>query len=179
MDPIRREALACRKCRLCEGRTHVVFGEGSLNASIVFVGEGPGRDEDAQGRPFIGAAGGLLTKMITAMGLTRESVYIANVVKCRPPMNRPPQPDEVAACAPYLAAQLTTIAPKIICALGKTAAAALLQSNLSIAQMRGKVFAWQGTPVVVTFHPAYLLRNPNAKPDAWKDLQRLLHLLAP
>lgn len=179
IKPVLEEALACRKCRLCQSRTTVVFGEGTLEAKLVFVGEGPGRDEDAQGRPFVGAAGKLLTKMIQAMGLTRESVYIANVVKCRPPMNRPPQPDEVEACSAYLAAQLKIIAPCVICALGKTASGALLKTDLPMAQLRGKTFAWEGIPVVATFHPAYLLRNPGAKPEAWEDLKRVLALLAP
>ncbi len=177
LEPIRRRALVCRACRLCEGRQTVVFGEGSLNAKLVFVGEGPGRDEDLQGRPFVGAAGQLLNKMIAAMDLTRESVYIANVVKCRPPMNRPPQPDEIASCLPYLKAQLGVIAPRVICALGKTAACALLGSEQSIQALRNRDLLWEGIPLVVTFHPAYLLRNPSAKGEAWKDLQRLMALL--
>jgi len=177
LEPIRRQALVCTACRLHKERTQVVFGEGTLDARLVFVGEGPGREEDLQGRPFVGAAGTLLTKIIQAMGLQREEVYIANVVKCRPPMNRPPEPDEVAACSGYLRAQLSTIQPKVICALGKTAATALLGTEAPMNQLRGKTFQWEGTPVIVTYHPAYLLRNPAAKKDVWADMQRILPLL--
>ncbi len=177
LEPIRQKALVCQKCRLAKERHSVVFGEGSLDAKLVFVGEGPGREEDAQGRPFVGAAGTLLTKMIQAMGFQREEVYIVNVVKCRPPMNRPPEPDEIAACSPYLEAQLTTIRPKIICALGRTAASTLLQTNAPMSHLRGKMFEWKGIPLVATFHPAYLLRNPPAKPMVWADLQRVLEFL--
>jgi DNA polymerase len=148
-----------------------------LDAKLVFVGEGPGREEDALGRPFVGSAGELLTKIIRAMKLKRESVYITNVVKCRPPMNRPPEPDEVAACSRYLESQLTTIHPRVICALGKTAASALLETEAPMARLRGKTFHWNQTPVVVTFHPAYLLRNPSAKALVWADMQRVLELL--
>ena len=177
LEPIRRQALACQACRLAKGRTHVVFGEGSLDARLVFVGEGPGREEDLQGRPFVGAAGMLLTKIIQAMGLQREEVYIANVVKCRPPMNRPPEADEVAACSGYLRAQISILQPKVICALGKTAATALLETEAPMNQLRGKTFQWQGIPVIVTFHPAYLLRNPSAKKEVWLDMQRILPLI--
>jgi len=177
LEPIRRQALACQACRLSKGRHSVVFGEGPLNAKLLFVGEGPGREEDIQGRPFVGAAGELLTKIIQAMGLTRDSVYITNVVKCRPPMNRPPQPDEIEACHGYLTAQLETIAPRVICALGKTAATVLLRLEIPMNKMRGKTFEWHGIPLVVTFHPAYLLRNPSAKPLVWQDMQRVLALL--
>ena len=172
LKPIRQKALRCRACRLSTTRHSVVFGEGSLDAKIVFVGEGPGQEEDAQGRPFVGAAGKLLDKMIQAMGFTREELYIANVVKCRPPMNRPPLPDEIASCSGYLEAQLTTVAPRVICALGKTAAATLLKTVSPMSQLRGRPHRWRGIPVVVTFHPAYLLRNPAAKTMVWEDLQR-------
>ncbi len=177
LEPIRRRALQCRACRLHKTRHRVVFGEGALDAALVFVGEGPGRDEDEQGRPFVGAAGALLTKIIQAMKLTRESVYITNVVKCRPPMNRPPEPDEVAACSGYLENQLETIRPKVICALGRTAAATLLETEQPMARLRGKTFLWKEIPVIVTFHPAYLLRNPSAKSLVWADMQRVLELL--
>ena len=177
LEPTRQKALVCQLCRLAKTRHSVVFGEGSLDATIVFVGEGPGRDEDEQGHPFVGAAGQLLTKMIQAMGFKREEVYIANVVKCRPPMNRPPQPDEVEACSPYLEAQLTTIHPKMICVLGRTAAAALLQTEAPMSSLRGKTFEWKGIPLIATFHPAYLLRNPPAKSLVWADLQRILEHL--
>ena len=177
LEPIRQKALVCRACRLCEGRTRVVFGEGNLDASLVFVGEGPGRDEDEQGRPFVGAAGQLLTKIIQAMGLAREEVYIANVVKCRPPNNRPPEPDEIAACKEYLDHQLSTIAPRIICAMGKTAAGALLETEAPMSALRGRVFDWKGIRLVVTYHPAYLLRNPSAKKLVWEDMQKVMDLL--
>lgn len=179
LESFRRQALVCQACRLHKGRTQVVFGEGSLDARLVFVGEGPGREEDLQGRPFVGAAGTLLTKIIQAMGLQREEVYIANVVKCRPPMNRPPEPDEVAACSGYLRAQLSTIQPKIICALGKTAASSLLGTEAPMNQLRGRTFQWEGIPVIVTYHPAYLLRNPAAKKDVWADMQRILREVSP
>ena len=177
IGPVRTKALACTKCRLAKERTTVVFGEGSLDAEIAFVGEGPGRDEDESGRPFVGAAGKLLTKIIEAMGKKREEVYICNVVKCRPPMNRPPEPDEAAACSEYLVAQLTTIQPKIIIALGRTAASALLETEAPMSMLRGKTFEWRGMPLTVTFHPAYLLRNPSAKGEVWKDMQRVLEFL--
>lgn len=178
LEPVRKKALQCQACRLSQGRKTVVFGEGSLAADLVFIGEGPGRQEDLQGRPFVGAAGKLLTKIIEAMGLTRESVYIMNVVKCRPPMNRPPEPDEIAACRPYLQAQLATIAPKVICALGRTAAQALLETEAPMRELRGKLLAVNGIPVLVTFHPAYLLRNPSAKKEVWADMQQVIKLLA-
>ena len=177
LDPIRKTALVCQACRLCKTRTQVVFGEGSLDARLAFVGEGPGREEDLQGRPFVGAAGALLTRIIQAMKLRRENVYIANVVKCRPPQNRPPEPDEIAACHGYLEAQLRTIQPKVICALGKTAAVALLETAAPMSALRGRTFDWKGIPLIVTFHPAYLLRNPSAKKLVWEDMQRALAIL--
>ncbi len=177
LEPVRRKAMRCQLCHLCRARNRVVFGEGSLDARLVFVGEGPGREEDLQGKPFVGAAGALLNRMIEAMGLRRSSVYITNVVKCRPPGNRVPQPEEVAACLPYLETQLRTIRPRVICALGKTATSALLQSDAPMQALRGRAFEWDGIPLVVTFHPAYLLRNPAAKKEAWEDLQRVLTFL--
>ena len=178
LEPIQRKALVCQACRLCETRTQVVFGEGSLDARLVFVGEGPGREEDLQGRPFVGAAGTLLTRIIQAMKLRRESVYIANVVKCRPPQNRPPEPDEIAACHGYLEAQLLTIRPKVICALGRTAASALLETAAPMNTLRGRTFKWKEIPLIVTFHPAYLLRNPPAKKLVWEDMQLVLAILS-
>lgn len=175
--PLRVEALACQRCKLCKTRNKVVFGEGSLDAELVFVGEGPGRDEDEQGMPFVGMAGKLLTKIIEAMKMTREQVYICNVVKCRPPQNRPPEPDEVEACIGYLKQQLQTIKPKIIVALGKTAAAALLETEAPMSALRGRLFEWNGIPLAVTYHPAYLLRNPAAKKDVWEDMQRVMRYL--
>lgn len=177
LEPVRQQALVCQLCKLCNGRKHAVFGDGSLNAPIVFVGEGPGRDEDLQGLPFVGAAGQLLNRIIQAMKLTRQQVYITNVVKCRPPDNRPPEPDEVAACRPHLEQQLAVIQPKVICALGKTAAAALLETGAPMGALRGRVFERNGIPLVVTYHPAYLLRNPSAKKEVWEDMQRVMTLL--
>ena len=177
LEPLRQKALECRDCRLCKTRNRVAFGEGSLDAPVVFVGEGPGREEDLQGRPFVGAAGQLLTKIIQAMKLQREEVYITNVVKCRPPENRPPEPDEAAACSQYLKPQLETIRPRVICALGRTAAAALLETDAPMSALRGKEWAWGGIPLIVTYHPAYLLRNPSAKKLVWEDMQQVMALL--
>ena len=177
LAPLEKKALTCQACRLSKGRTQVVFGEGSLDAPIVFVGEGPGREEDLQGRPFVGAAGALLTRILEAMKLPRQSVYITNVVKCRPPANRPPEPDEIAACRHFLEAQLLAIRPRIICALGRTAATALIETAAPMSALRGKLFQWKGIPLIVTFHPAYLLRNPSAKKLVWEDMQRVLAIL--
>ena len=177
IEPVRARALVCTDCRLCKTRNKVVFGEGSLDAGLVFVGEGPGRDEDEQGRPFVGAAGKLLDKIIQAMKMQREQVYICNVVKCRPPKNRPPEPDEATACRKYLETQLLTIRPKVICALGKTAAAALLETEAPMGALRGRIFDWKEIPLTVTYHPAYLLRNPSAKKDVWEDMQQVLRIL--
>lgn len=178
IEPVRAEALQCVKCRLSKTRKSVVFGEGSLDAELVFVGEGPGRDEDEQARPFVGAAGKLLDKIIEAMKRKREQVYICNVVKCRPPQNRPPEPDEIAACSDYLKTQLLTIRPKGICALGKTAASALLETQAPMGALRGKTLEWNGIPLIVTYHPAYLLRNPAAKKEVWADMKRVMQILA-
>lgn len=172
------EALvaSCRRCGLCEGRTKTVFGSGSPTARIVFVGEGPGREEDLQGLPFVGRAGQLLTKMLAAIRFTRDEVYIANMVKCRPPNNREPQEDEMAACEPYLARQLEIIRPAVICALGRTAAHGLLKKGTSLGFLRKAVHYYDDIPVAVTYHPAALLRNPNLKRDAWEDLQAVRRL---
>lgn len=170
-------AAACRACQLCEGRHTVVFGEGSPSAPLMFVGEAPGAEEDLQGRPFVGAAGELLTKMIQALKLTREQVYIANTVKCRPPNNRVPLPEELAACRRYLDAQLALIRPRVVCALGRTAANALLGTDGPLGALRGRPHTVGGIPVIVTYHPAHLLRHPEAKRDAWADLQRLFPYL--
>jgi uracil-DNA glycosylase len=167
---IREEIGECTRCRLHLSRTRIVFGEGSPQARLVFVGEGPGFDEDQQGRPFVGRAGRLLDKMIQALGLVRQEVYIANVVKCRPPNNRTPQDDEIATCSPFLARQLEAIAPEVICALGACAAQTLLAANKSISSLRNKKHYWRGMPLVCTFHPAYLLRNPSQKSSTWQDL---------
>ena len=169
---------ACQRCGLCAGRSNTVPGEGAPAAELVFVGEGPGADEDASGRPFVGAAGQLLDRMIGAMGLKREEVFIANAVKCRPPNNRNPQPDELLACQPYLNEQLQAIRPKVICSLGAVALRVLLgDDKAGISRNRGKDLAWEGIPLVATFHPAYLLRNPSSKGDAWTDLKRVVSLM--
>ncbi|HET7497099.1 MAG TPA: uracil-DNA glycosylase [Candidatus Eisenbacteria bacterium] len=168
---------ACRACSLCRTRTKTVFADGDPAARLLFVGEAPGRDEDAQGLPFVGRAGQLLNKMIAAIDLKREGVYICNVLKCRPPDNRVPAPDEVERCRPFLEQQIELVKPALICALGLSAAQALLQTKSSMASMRGKTFAFRGVPVIPTYHPAALLRNPGLKREAWVDLQRVRDFL--
>ncbi|MEJ5301491.1 MAG: uracil-DNA glycosylase [Thermodesulforhabdaceae bacterium] len=167
----------CTRCRLSEGRNTIVFGDGNPNAQLVFVGEGPGHEEDIQGLPFVGQAGRLLTKMIHAIGLTRKEVYICNVVKCRPPQNRTPLADEIAICSPFLFRQLEIINPKVICALGACAVETLLRTKQPMNRLRGKIFNWQGIPVIPTFHPAYLLRNALEKRKAWEDFSTLRKFL--
>src|SRR5579871_1075812 len=181
LERIREDLGECTRCRLHKKRNSIVFGVGNPRAELVFVGEGPGHDEDVQGLPFVGRAGKLLTQMIEAMGLRREDVYICNVVKCRPPENRRPEDDEVATCSPYLYRQLSVIRPKAIVCLGATAAQSLLKTKESISRYRGQWLDYRGTKLMVTYHPAYLLRNPAAKGDVWKDLQKVMaHLgLAP
>ena len=167
----------CTRCKLHRGRTKLVFGDGNPNAQLVFVGEGPGRDEDAQGLPFVGRAGKLLTQMIEAMGLQRTEVYICNVVKCRPPENRTPEKDEVQICSPFLLRQLDAIAPKVIVCLGSVAAQTLLETNRGISHFRGEWLDFRGRKLMATYHPAYLLRNPSAKGEVWKDLQKVMAVL--
>jgi uracil-DNA glycosylase len=174
---IREDMGECTRCRLHTGRTKIVFGVGNPKAELVFVGEGPGRDEDAQGEPFVGRAGKLLTQMIEAMSLRRTDVYICNVVKCRPPENRLPEKDEIAICSPFLARQLAVIQPKVICCLGACAAQTLLATNQGISRFRGEWFDYRGSKLIATYHPAYLLRNPNAKGEVWKDLQKVMGVL--
>ncbi len=171
---IREDLGDCTRCKLHKKRNKLVFGDGSAKAQLVFVGEGPGADEDAQGLPFVGRAGKLLTQMIEAMGLQRKDVYICNVVKCRPPENRTPEPDEVQTCSPYLMRQIDTIDPKVIVCLGAVAAKTLLQTTRGISQYRGEWQEWRGRKLLATYHPAYLLRNPPAKADVWKDLQKVM-----
>ena len=166
----------CQRCELARGRSKTVFGSGNPRSRIVFIGEAPGRDEDLQGLPFVGRAGQLLTKILAAMGFTRDEVYIANILKCRPPGNREPQEDEMAACEPYLARQLELISPVIICALGRIAAHGLLRRGTSLGMLRQGVHYYNDVPVAVTYHPAALLRNPNLKRDAWEDLQTMRKL---
>jgi uracil-DNA glycosylase len=171
-----REAIGdCRRCKLWSGRTHLVFGVGNPKAQLMFIGEGPGRDEDLQGEPFVGRAGQLLTDIITkGMGLKRQDVYIANVVKCRPPQNRNPEPDEVASCEPFLKKQIDLIRPEIIIALGKFAVQTLLQTKAPITKLRGNWHSYHGIKLMPTFHPAYLLRNPGDKKLVWEDIKKVL-----
>jgi uracil-DNA glycosylase len=178
LDEIRRELGDCRRCKLCEGRRQIVFGSGNPRARLVFVGEGPGAEEDAQGLPFVGPAGQLLTKMISAMGLRRDDVYICNVVKCRPPGNRNPEPDEIGACEPFLRAQLQSIGPEVVVALGKFAAQTLLREATPITRLRGQWRTYQGMRLMPTFHPAYLLRNPVEKKPCWEDLKAVMGVLS-
>lgn len=174
---IREDLGDCTRCKLHKTRTNIVFGDGNPNAQLVFVGEGPGHDEDVQGLPFVGRAGKLLTQMIEAMGLQRKDVYICNVVKCRPPENRLPEKDEVVQCSPFLLRQLDTINPKVIVCLGACAAQTLLETNRGISQFRGEWLEFRGKKLMATYHPAYLLRNPNAKSEVWKDLQKVMAVL--
>ncbi|HXO39722.1 MAG TPA: uracil-DNA glycosylase [Candidatus Acidoferrum sp.] len=174
---IREDIGDCTRCRLHKGRTNLVFGVGNVNADLMFVGEGPGADEDAKGEPFVGRAGQLLNNMITAMGIKREDVYIANVVKCRPPSNRTPEKDECDTCSPFLMRQIDVIKPKVIVALGAVAAKNLLAVNDSMANLRGRWYDFRNSKLLVTYHPAYLLRDPRQKKEAWKDLQMAMKYL--
>ncbi len=177
---VRAELGACQRCRLWAGRQHLVFGVGSPTARLVFVGEAPGEEEDRRGEPFVGRAGQLLDRMIGALGLTRAEVYIANVLKCRPPNNRDPLPDEAATCSPFLWRQLEALGPRVVCALGAHAARSLLGvSAASLGSLRGRPRQVRGLTVVATYHPAYLLRSPAAKREAWADLKALGRLLGP
>jgi uracil-DNA glycosylase len=177
LQVLRDEIGDCRRCKLCSGRTNLVFGVGDPTAHLVFVGEGPGADEDAQGEPFVGKAGQLLDKMIEAMGYARGDVYICNVVKCRPPGNRNPEPDEIAACEPFLKKQLGAIRPRMIVALGKFAAQCLLRDDAPISRLRGNFRTYEGIQLMPTFHPAYLLRDPTKKKEAWEDLKTVMAAL--
>ena len=175
LEELRAEIGDCRRCKLCQGRTHIVFGVGNPHSELVFVGEGPGRDEDLKGEPFVGRAGQLLTEIITkGMKMRREDVYICNVVKCRPPENRNPEPDEIAACEPFLVKQLELIQPRWIVALGAFAAQTLLKTKTPISRLRGNWHTYQGIQVMPTLHPAYLLRNPADKRLVWQDIQAVL-----
>jgi DNA polymerase len=171
-----KEVNVCRKCRLCEQRTNTVFGEGDPEAKIFFIGEGPGENEDLQGRPFVGRAGELLNKWIAAMGLKREQVYIANIVKCRPPGNREPAPDEVATCTPYLERQLEIIRPSVIITLGRPAAQHMLSTKISMGRLRGQWHQWRGMKLMPTYHPAYVLRSYTyeTRSAVWSDLQLVM-----
>jgi uracil-DNA glycosylase family 4 len=174
LQDIRTDIGDCIRCKLHKGRNKIVFGDGSPQARLLFIGEGPGRDEDLQGLPFVGRAGKLLTQMIEAMGLRRGDVYICNVVKCRPPENRAPEKDEVAACSPFLFRQIDLVAPQVIVCLGSIAAQTILETTRGISQFRGQWLEFRGRKLMATYHPAYLLRNPAAKSEVWKDLQRVM-----
>src|SRR5262249_54966832 len=173
LDTIRAEIGDCQRCKLAPKRTNIVFGSGNPNADLVFVGEAPGYDEDQQGLPFVGRAGQLLTKIIESINLKREDVYICNVLKCRPPENRNPEPDEVASCNPFLKKQLAAIRPKVVCCLGTFAAQTVIQTAAPISRLRGKFFDLDGMRVIATFHPAYLLRSPEKKREVWEDMKQI------
>jgi DNA polymerase len=174
LQVVREQLGDCQRCKLAERRQNIVFGVGAADAVLMFVGEAPGADEDRRGEPFVGRAGQLLDRMIAAMGWTRDTVYIANVLKCRPPGNRDPEPDEVAACTPFLARQIAAISPRIIVALGRPAAQHLLGTSAPISALRGKFHDHRGIKVMPTFHPAFLLRSPDRKRDAWADLKLVI-----
>ncbi|MEO5370359.1 MAG: uracil-DNA glycosylase [Magnetococcus sp. DMHC-1] len=177
LEDIQRQVAACTQCRLAVTRNQTVFGTGSAQAPVVFVGEGPGEDEDRQGEPFVGAAGKLLNRMLQAAGFNRETIYIANVVKCRPPGNRNPLPEEMTACQGYLFRQLTQIQPRVIFAMGKIAITCLLGQTGAVSRVRGKIHEWRSIPVIPSYHPAYYLRQPAQKKAGWQDLLVLLNLL--
>jgi len=171
---IRQDLGDCRRCKLSKQRTNIVFGAGNPQARLVFVGEGPGFDEDRQGQPFVGAAGQLLTRIIEAMTLTREQVYICNIIKCRPPGNRDPETDEIQACSPFLTRQLKAIAPDFIVALGSFAARTLLETTVPVSKLRGRFHDYKGVKLLPTYHPAFLLRNPDKKREVWEDMKKLM-----
>jgi DNA polymerase len=176
---LRNDIGDCTRCELHRlGRTQIVFGVGNPSADLMFVGEAPGHDEDIQGFPFVGRAGQLLTKIIEAIGLNREDVYIANVLKCRPPQNRNPEPDEVESCEPFLRRQVEAVSPRVIVALGSFAARTLLRTEETISRLRGRVYEYGGAKLVATYHPAYLLRSPDKKRETWEDMKRVRALLA-
>ena len=175
LQQIQEEIGDCTRCKLSGlGRSKIVFGVGNPDAALMFVGEGPGADEDRQGEPFVGKAGQLLTKIIEAMGFARSEVYIANIVKCRPPKNRDPEPDEVEQCEPFLRAQIAAVQPEVIVALGRYAAQTLLGTSAPVSRLRGRWASYEGIPLMPTFHPAYLLRNPGEKRPVWEDMQEVL-----
>ena len=177
LEGVRKELGDCRRCKLHRTRRTLVFGEGNRKAKLMLIGEGPGYDEDVQGRPFVGKAGQLLTKIIESIDLSREEVYIANIIKCRPPQNRNPEPDEIASCNPFLMKQIRVIQPKIICALGTFSAQTLLQTDTKITALRGKLYDLEGIKVIPTYHPAFLLRNPERKREVWEDMKKIAECL--
>jgi len=173
LETVRRDLGECRRCKLAPTRTNIVFGSGNPQAELMFVGEAPGADEDEQGLPFVGRAGQLLTKIIEAIEMRREDVYICNILKCRPPGNRNPEPDEIASCEPFLFRQIASVKPKVICALGTFGAQTLLRTKAPISALRGHFVDYRGAKLIATFHPAYLLRNPNEKRKVWEDVQKI------
>ena len=175
LEQIRADIGDCRRCKLSNSRKNIVFGAGSPSARLVFVGEGPGFEEDKTGKPFVGAAGKLLTKIIQAIKLTREQVYICNIIKCRPPGNRNPEPDEIKACFPFLERQIAALKPDFICALGIFATQTLLETKEPISKLRGRFHDYKGIKLLPTYHPAYLLRNPDKKRDVWEDMKKLMN----
>jgi DNA polymerase len=177
LEDVRKELGDCKRCKLHRGRKTIVFGEGNEKATLMLIGEGPGYDEDVQGRPFVGRAGQLLTKILQSINLPREEVYIANIIKCRPPQNRNPEPDEIQSCSPFLMKQIRVIQPKIICALGTFSAQTLLKTDVKISALRGKLFDLEGIKVIPTYHPAFLLRNPERKREVWEDMKKIAELL--
>jgi uracil-DNA glycosylase family 4 len=177
LEEIRQQLGDCRRCKLHRTRRTLVFGEGHPEAKLMLIGEGPGFEEDVQGRPFVGKAGQLLTRILESIHLRREGVYITNIVKCRPPQNRNPEPDEIHSCYPFLVKQIQAIRPAIICALGSFATQTLLKTNAKITALRGKIHDLEGIKVIPTFHPAFLLRNPERKKDVWEDVKRVSELL--
>lgn len=179
LEDVKQELGDCQRCALGRLRTNLVFGEGNPKSGLVFVGEAPGGDEDVQGRPFVGRAGQLLTRIIEAMDLKRKDVYICNILKCRPPGNRNPKPEEINACEPFLIKQLKVIKPQVICALGTFASHTLLKTDVPITVLRGKFHAYHGIQLMPTYHPAYLLRNPGAKKQVWEDVQKIMRFLSP
>ncbi len=178
LQRIRKELGDCKRCKLHRTRRTIVFGEGNERAALMFIGEGPGYDEDVQGRPFVGKAGQLLTKIIQSIQLQREEVYITNIIKCRPPQNRNPEPDEIETCTPFLMKQIQAIQPKIICALGTFSAQTLLKTNAKITTLRGKVYDLEGIQVIPTYHPAFLLRNPDKKKEVWEDMKKIQQFMS-
>ncbi len=174
---VQKELGDCKRCKLHRTRRTIVFGEGNPKASLMLIGEGPGYDEDVQGRPFVGKAGQLLTKILQSINLPREEVYITNIIKCRPPQNRNPEPDEIRSCNPFLAKQITAVRPKIICALGSFSAQTLLQTDTKITALRGRLYDLEGIKVIPTYHPAFLLRNPERKREVWEDMKKIADLM--
>ncbi len=174
LGAVQEQVAVCTGCRLHEGRTHTVFARGNPRAALMFIGEAPGHEEDIQGYPFVGPAGRLLDKMIAAMGLERDEVYVANILKCRPPGNRDPRPDEIEACFPFLQRQIELVAPRIICTLGRPASNTLLRTSASMGSLRGRWHSFDGIPLMPTYHPAYLLRSPGQKRRAWEDLKMVV-----